>query len=104
GDGEVLGCGGLFHDSDGHWIKGYFKNIGACNALNADMVWRERISHLIVESNFKILIDMVSYNCKFGGVILSLVVTSKFVTLGERTIRVRLVLWKESGRKENYAN
>ncbi|MCI88500.1 ribonuclease H protein, partial [Trifolium medium] len=26
--GEIAGCGGLFRDSDGRWIKGYTKKIG----------------------------------------------------------------------------
>ncbi|MCI09976.1 ribonuclease H protein, partial [Trifolium medium] len=28
--GKIAGCGGLFRDSDGRWIKGYIKKIGAC--------------------------------------------------------------------------
>jgi ribonuclease HI len=74
--GVIAGCGGLFRDSDGRWIKGYTKKIGACDALHAemwglylglDMAWREHYSHLIVESDSKILIDMISDNFKFNG-------------------------------------
>ncbi|CAJ2642097.1 unnamed protein product [Trifolium pratense] len=71
--GEVAGCGGLFRDSDGRWIKGYTKKIEACDALQAemwglylglDMAWREQFSHLIVENDSKILIDMISDDFK----------------------------------------
>jgi len=37
------------------------------------MAWREGISHLIVESGSKVLIDMVTNNCKINGTIPSLV-------------------------------
>jgi len=74
--GVIVGCGGLFRDSDSRWIKGYTKKIGACDALHAemwglclglDMAWREHYSHLIVESDSKISIDMISDNFKFNG-------------------------------------
>ena len=38
-----------------------------------DMVWREGISHLIVKSDSKVFIDMVTNNCKINGTIPSLV-------------------------------
>jgi len=73
---EVIAeCGGLFRDSDGRWIKAYIKKIGACDALHAEiwglylgleMAWRKHYSHLIVESDSKILIDMISDNFKFN--------------------------------------
>jgi len=34
--GKIADCGGLFHDSDGRWIKGYTKKIGACDALHVE--------------------------------------------------------------------
>jgi len=36
--GVKSGCGGLFRDSNGRWIKGYTKKIGACDALHAE-IW-----------------------------------------------------------------
>ncbi|AES67251.1 hypothetical protein MTR_2g088480 [Medicago truncatula] len=45
----IAGCGDLFRDSDGRWIKGYTKKIGACDALYVE-----------------ILIDMISDNFKFN--------------------------------------
>ena len=50
------------------WIKGYIRNIGACDALHAemwsmhlglDMTRKEITSPLIVKSNSKILLDMI---------------------------------------------
>jgi len=35
--------------------------------LGLEMAWREHIPQLIVESYSKILIDMVTENCKFSG-------------------------------------
>jgi ribonuclease HI len=73
--GKIAGCGSLFRDSDGRRIKGYTKKIGACDALHAkmwglylglNMVLREHFSHLIVESDSKILIDRISDNFHFN--------------------------------------
>ncbi|MCI03243.1 ribonuclease H protein [Trifolium medium] len=81
GGGDTSGCGGLFHNSDERWIKGYIKKIKACDALHAEM-WgmyidldlecKEHICHLIVESDSKILIDMIMDN-KFNGTLPTLV-------------------------------
>ncbi|GAU31501.1 hypothetical protein TSUD_332760 [Trifolium subterraneum] len=74
--GETAGCGGLFRDSDGRWIKGFTRKIGACDALHAEMwgmylgidiAWRDGLSHLIVESDSKVLINMVTNNCNIKG-------------------------------------
>ncbi|CAJ2630361.1 unnamed protein product [Trifolium pratense] len=70
------GCGGLFRDSDGRWLKGYTQRIGDCDALHAEM-WgmytgmemarRQGYTHLVVESDSKLLIDMVTGRCKLNG-------------------------------------
>ena len=41
--------------------------------LGLDMAWRENITHLTVESDSKILVDMITDNCKFSGIIPTLV-------------------------------
>jgi hypothetical protein len=38
-----------------------------------DMAWRESLSHLIVESDSMVFIDMVTNNCNINGTIHSLV-------------------------------
>jgi len=74
--GTLAGCGGLLRVSNGRWIKGYFKKIGMCDAfhvemcgmyLGLDMAWRENTTHLTVESDSKILVDMITENCNFSG-------------------------------------
>ncbi|GAU10638.1 hypothetical protein TSUD_421140, partial [Trifolium subterraneum] len=72
----LAGCGGLFRDSNGRWLKGYAQKIGACDALHAEM-WgmytgmqmarRQGFTHIIVESDSKLLIDMVTGSCKLNG-------------------------------------
>jgi hypothetical protein len=73
--GDYSWCGGLFRNSERRWLKVYVRKIGVCNALYAelwgmcfgsDMVCREHILPLVVESDSKILIDMVTDNCKFS--------------------------------------
>jgi ribonuclease HI len=74
--GATVGCGGLFRDSDGRWINGFSNKIGVCDALHAEM-WgmylgldlarREVIMHLHVESDSKVLIDMVTKKINFKG-------------------------------------
>jgi hypothetical protein len=33
----MAGCGGLFRDSNGRWLKGYTQKIEVCDALHAEM-------------------------------------------------------------------
>jgi ribonuclease HI len=63
-------------------MKSYFKKIGVCDAFHVelwgmylclDMAWKERIPQLIVESDSKILINIVTGNYKFSGVVPTLV-------------------------------
>ncbi|RHN63570.1 putative ribonuclease H-like domain-containing protein [Medicago truncatula] len=35
--------------------------------LGLDMAWRENTTHIIVESDSKILVDMITENCNFSG-------------------------------------
>ena len=72
--GTLAGYGRLHQDSDGRWIKDYFK-IGTCDAFHAemwgmniglDMAWRKNTTHFIVESDSKILVDMIIENCNFS--------------------------------------
>ncbi|CAJ2657953.1 unnamed protein product [Trifolium pratense] len=73
---NIAGCGDLFRDSDGRWLIGYTQRIGDCDALHAEM-WgmytgmemarRQGYTHLIVESDSKLLIDMVTGRCKLNG-------------------------------------
>lgn len=69
---ETSGCEGLFRNDDGWWIKGYTNKIDSCDALHAqmwglylslDMARQDRISHLIVESDSKITVDMILDKC-----------------------------------------
>jgi len=76
GSSTPAGCGGFLRDSDGRWIKGYFKKIEVSDAFHAemsdmylglDLAWRENTTHLIVGSYSKILVNMIIENCNFGG-------------------------------------
>ncbi|PNX80630.1 receptor-like kinase [Trifolium pratense] len=76
------GYGGLLRDSDGRWIKGYSRKIGACDALQSkmwgmylglDLARQQGIRQLHVESDSKVLIDMVTKKNKFNGNIPTLV-------------------------------
>jgi len=82
GKRELVGCGGILRQSDGMWIKGFSCKSGACDALHAemwglylglDLTLSEGLSHVIVESDLKVLIDMDTNNCKINGTIPSLV-------------------------------
>jgi len=68
------GCySGLLRDSNDKWLKGFVCKIGVCDALHAEMwglyiglelAWRDGVSCLCVEGDSKLLIDMVTNNCK----------------------------------------
>nr|ABD32321.2 Ribonuclease H [Medicago truncatula] len=108
--GVIAGCGGLFRDLDGRWIKGYTKKIGACDALHAemwglylglDMAWREHYSHLIVESDSKILIDMISDNFKFNGNIPVLVYRIRKLLKTSWNVQLNHT-WREGNRSADW--
>jgi ribonuclease HI len=73
---NLSGCGGLLRNSNGTFLKGYARKIGSCDALHAEM-WgmyigmdlarRQGITHLQVESDSKVLVDMVTGNCNANG-------------------------------------
>lgn len=71
-----MGCRGLLQNSDGRRLKRFSGKIRGCDALytemwvlylGLDIAWREGLSHLIVESDLKVFIDMVTKNCKING-------------------------------------
>lgn len=64
------------------WLEGFSPKIGACNALHVemwgmylglDMIWREGVSHLIIQSDLKVLVDMITNKCKTNGNIPTLI-------------------------------
>jgi ribonuclease HI len=106
GKGELAGCGGILRQSDGRWIKGFSRKIGACDALHAemwglylglDMAWSEGLSHVIIESDSKVLIDMVTNNCKINGTIPSLV--RRIQEILQRDWHTQVIhTWREGNR------
>jgi len=108
--GHISGCGGIFRDADGKWIKGYTKKIGACDALHAEMwglylgmemAWREHIDHLIVESDSKILINMISDKFKFNGNIPILVQRIRKLLRMEWHVKINHT-WREGNRSADW--
>ena len=75
---NIACCGGLIRDSNDQWLKGYVRKIETCDALYDEM-WgmyeglkiakREVYSQLTVESGSKLLMDMLTENCKINGAI-----------------------------------
>lgn len=77
-----------------------------CNALHAelwgmylglDMAWREQIPQLIVESDSKTLIDMVTGSCNFSGVIPTLVQRIRNLLALDSHVQFRHT-WREGNR------
>lgn len=71
GGEDCSGCGGLFLNFEGRWLKGHVRKIEVCDAFHVelwdmyhdlDIVWRERIPKLIVKNYSKILINMTIDN------------------------------------------
>ncbi|KAK2400076.1 TMV resistance protein N [Trifolium repens] len=72
----LAGCGSLFWNSEGRWIKEYTRKIGTCDALSVEMwgmylrmqlAWRYAFHQLHVESDSKTLVDMITENVKING-------------------------------------
>jgi hypothetical protein len=73
---NVVGCGGLLHDLDVRWIQGYTKKIGTCDTFYAkiwDMYERMKfvrrwgVTHLLMESDSKVLIHISTWRYNFSG-------------------------------------
>jgi len=73
---NLSGCGGLIRDSSGNCLNSYARKIGSCDALHAeivcmyigmDMARRQGITHLQVESDSSLLVDMVTGKCNING-------------------------------------
>jgi ribonuclease HI len=71
-----LGCDGPLCDSNENCLNSYARKIGSCDALHAemwgmyigvDMARRQGITHLQVESDSKVLVDMVTGKCNING-------------------------------------
>ncbi|GAU49481.1 hypothetical protein TSUD_286190 [Trifolium subterraneum] len=79
---QLSGCGGLLRNNDGICVSSFARKIGSCDALHAEM-WgmyigmdlarRKGVTHLQVESDSKVLVDMVTGNCMVNGRIPTLV-------------------------------
>jgi hypothetical protein len=87
-------------------MKDYFKKIGVCDAFHAelwgiyiglDIGWNEHIPRLIMESGSKILINIVTDNCKLSGMVPTLVQRiQNILTLDWRVQYCHI--WKEDNR------
>jgi len=74
---DLVGCGGLIRDYNNQWLTRYVRKIGTCDAFYVEM-WdmneglkiarRQGFLQLIVESDSKLLVDIVTSNCKLSGV------------------------------------
>ncbi|GAU32767.1 hypothetical protein TSUD_323350 [Trifolium subterraneum] len=108
--GETAGCGGLFRVSDGRSIKGFSRKIGACDALHAEMwgmylgmdiAWMDGLSHLIVESDSKVLINMVTNKCNIKGHTPSLI--WRIQEFMQKDWQIRFVhTWREGNRSADW--
>ncbi|PNX95042.1 ribonuclease H [Trifolium pratense] len=68
---NLSGCGGLLRDNNDICLSSFARKIGSCDALHAEM-WgmyigmdlarRQGITHLQVESDSKVLVEMVTGN------------------------------------------
>ncbi|GAU12898.1 hypothetical protein TSUD_73850 [Trifolium subterraneum] len=108
--GEFAGCGGLFRDSDGRWIKGFTRKIGAFDALHVEMwgmylgidiAWRNGLSHLTVESDSKVLINMITNKCNIKGHTPSLI--RRIQEFLQKDWQIRFVhTWREGNRSARW--
>ena len=110
GSGTLAGCEGLLRDPDGRWIKGYFMKIGMCDVFHAkmwgmclglDIPWRENTIHLIVESDSKILVDMITENCNFSGMTPTMVRHIRHLLSLSWTVKITHT-WREGNRSADW--
>jgi len=107
---SLSGCGGLLRDSMGNCLNSYARKIGSCDALHAemwgmyigmDMARRQGITHLQVESDSKILVDMVTGKCNINGNVPTLI--RRIRDLKNMSWQVQINhIWREGNRSADW--
>jgi ribonuclease HI len=69
--------------------------------LGLDMAWRENITHFIVESDSKIIVDMINDCCKFNGIIPTLVRRIRKLLRLSWTVQINHT-WREGNRSADW--
>ena len=69
--------------------------------LGLDMAWRENTTHLIVESNSKILVDMITENCNFSGTTPTLVRRIRQLLSLSQTVKITHT-WREGNKSADW--
>jgi len=65
----MAGCGGIIRDHAGNWVAGFTCNLGSCSVIEAEqwavyrglqLAWDLRLEKIIIESDSKNVIDLLS--------------------------------------------
>jgi ribonuclease HI len=107
---NLSGCGGLLRNSYGICVSSFARKIGSCDALHAEM-WgmyigmdlarRQGITHLQVESDSKVLVDMVTGNCKVNGRIPTLIRRIRDLKTLDWQVQINHT-WREGNRSADW--
>jgi ribonuclease HI len=107
---NLSGCGGLLRDSNGNCLSSFARKIGSCDALHAEM-WgmyigmdlarRQGITHLQVESDSKVLVDMVTGNCNVNGNIPTLIKRIRYLKNMNWHVQFNHT-WREGNRSADW--
>jgi len=66
-----------------------------------DLAWRENTTHLIVESDSKVLVDMITENCNFGGTTPTLVKRIQQLLSLSWTVKITHT-WREGNKSTDW--
>jgi len=69
--------------------------------LGLDLAWRETTTHLIMESDSKILVDMITENCNFGGTTPTLVKRIRQLLSLSWTVKITHT-WREGNKSADW--
>ncbi|MCH79341.1 ribonuclease H protein, partial [Trifolium medium] len=103
---HLSGCGGLLRNNNGICVSSFARKIGSCDALQAevwgmyiemDLARRRGITHIQVESDSKVLVDMVTGNCKVNGRIPTLIKRVRALKNLDWHIQINHI-WREGNR------
>ncbi|GAU44619.1 hypothetical protein TSUD_378970 [Trifolium subterraneum] len=107
---NLSGCGGLLRDNNDICLSSFARKIGSCDALHAemwgmyigmDLTTRKRITHLQVESDSKVLVDIVTGNCNVNENIPTLVRRIRDLTSMNWHVQINHT-WREENKSADW--
>lgn len=102
----AAGCGGVFCDSEGKWIIGFSRGLGALDDLSAEvwgiftglqLAWMKGFRHICIETDSTASIDLIGKGCTTGHPLFPLIHNINELRSREWTVELRRCYRENNG-------